>query len=196
MSKSQIGIIEGLLFIAGDEGLELHQIAHVLDITMDEAKELIEKLQAQYEQQDRGLSVVQYGQTFQMTTKKEHAAYYKKFMEQPNHTSLSQAALEALAIVTYKQPITRMEVEEIRGVKSERPLQTLVSKLLIKEIGRAETPGRPILYGTTKEFLDHFGLQTLEELPPLPEKIDDEFAQEEADLFFSKFQETLGETEK
>lgn len=193
MSKSQQGIIEGLLFIAGDEGLELKQIATVLDMTVEEVKKQLEEMQIQYEQQERGLSIIQYGDTFQMTTKKEHAPYYKKLMEQPHHASLSQAALETLAIVTYRQPITRMEIEEIRGVKSEKPLQKLTAKLLIKEVDRAEAPGRPILYGTTKEFLDHFGLQTLEELPPLPEKIDDELEQEEADLFFSKFQETMTE---
>ena len=103
------------------------------------------------------------------------------------HT-LSQAALETLAIIAYKQPITRVEIEEIRGVKTDKPLQTLMSKLLIKEAGRAEKAGRAILYGTTREFLFHFGLSSIKELPPLPDGSEDT-EDEEADLFFEKFQE-------
>lgn len=107
-------------------------------------------------------------------------------MESPHASTLSQAALETLAIIAYKQPITRAEIEEIRGVKTERPLHTLSAKALIKEVGRAEGAGRAILYGTTKEFLDHFGLKNIGELPPLTEK-EEEFNQEEADLFLNRF---------
>jgi len=114
----------------------------------------------------------------------------KKLVESPQTTTLSQASLETLAIIAYKQPITRAEIEEIRGVKTERPLQTLVGKGLVKEVGRLEGPGRPILYGTTKEFLDYFGLKSLDELPPLPEK-NEKDVQEEADLYFGKFQEKI-----
>jgi segregation and condensation protein B len=135
--------------------------------------------------------VIQLAGTYQLGTKKENSPYLKKLVESPHTSTLSQAALEALAIIAYKQPITRAEIEEIRGVKTERPLQTLAGKALIKEIGRAEGTGRAILYGTTKEFLDYFGLRSLEELPPLPEKVDEEFVQEEADLFFEKFQEAI-----
>ena len=112
-------------------------------------------------------------------------------MESPHTTALSQAALETLAIIAYKQPITRIEIEEIRGVKTERPLHTLMAKALIKEIGRAEGTGRAYLYGTTKEFLDYFGLKNIKELPPLPEKVDEEYIQEEADLFFERFQDKM-----
>jgi segregation and condensation protein B len=130
---------------------------------------------------------------FQLTTKKEHAIYLKKLVEAPVNASLSQAALETLAIIAYRQPITRTEIEEIRGVKSERPIQTLISKILIKEVGRAEGTGRAILYGTSKEFLEYFGLKSIDELPPLPDKINEEYEQEEADLFFEKFNETIEE---
>jgi segregation and condensation protein B len=99
--------------------------------------------------------------------------------------------LETLAIIAYKQPITRAEIEEIRGVKTERPLQTLTAKALIKEVGRAEGTGRAYLYGTTKEFLDYFGLRSIAELPALPEKVNEEYVQAEADLFFERFQETI-----
>lgn len=186
-------IVEGLLFIAGDEGLELEQIAHALDLSESMTREVIEKLQKQYESNKRGLAILNYGQVYQMTTKKEHVEYYKKIMEQTNNSSLSQAALETLAIISYRQPITRIEIEEIRGVKSDSSIQNLVSKLLVQEVGRTDSPGRPILYGTTKEFLDHFGLRTLKELPPLSEQIDEMIEEEDTDLFFTKFQETISQ---
>lgn len=186
------GILESLLFAAGDEGLSLKQIAAVLEVEEDKASEIAEELQMDYEQdENRGITIVQMAGVYQLATKKEHAVYLKKLVESPGGGHLSQAALETLAIVAYKQPITRAEIEEIRGVKTERPLHTLSSRALIKEVGRAEGTGRAILYGTTKEFLDYFGLKNINELPPLPEKIDEEEVQDDADLFFEKFQETL-----
>jgi segregation and condensation protein B len=185
-------IIESLLFAAGDEGLSLKQLAEVLEVDELMAGQLLEDLRREYGQdKNRGIVVVELAGTYQLATKKENAAYLKKLVDSPNTSTLSQAALETLAIVAYRQPITRAEIEEVRGVKTERPLATLVSKALIKEVGRAEGTGRAILYGTTKEFLDYFGLKNLEELPKLPDKVEEEFVQEEADLFFEKFQETL-----
>lgn len=185
-------ILESLLFAAGDEGLSLKQIAEVLEVDDLHASEIIENLKQEYESnENRGIMIVQLAGTFQLATKKDNADYLKKLVDSPHTSTLSQAALETLAIIAYKQPITRAEIEEIRGVKTERPLNTLMAKALIKEVGRAEGTGRAILYGTTKEFLDYFGLKNLKELPPLPEKVEDEFVQEEADLFFEKFQETL-----
>ncbi|WP_442594647.1 SMC-Scp complex subunit ScpB [Neobacillus sp. D3-1R] len=186
------GIVESLLFAAGDEGLSLKQISSVLEVDEQIAEDIIQNLQAEYENKNRGISIVELAGTFQLATKKENASYLKKLVEAPSNSSLSQAALETLAIIAYKQPITRLEIEEIRGVKTERPLQTLMSKVLIKEVGRSEGTGRAYLYGTTKEFLESFGLKSLEELPPLPEKFEEDFVQEEADLFFEKFQETMG----
>ena len=184
-------IVEALLFASGDEGLSLKQISMVLELDEQEAVDIMIELAENYKKKDRGIELVQVAGHYQLTTKKEHATYLKKLVESPGSGSLSQAALETLAIVAYKQPITRTEIEEIRGVKTERPIQTLVSKILIKEVGRAEGTGRAILYGTTKEFLEYFGLKSIKELPPLPEKADNEFEQEEADLFFEKFNETL-----
>lgn len=184
-------ILEGLLFAAGDEGLSLKQISDVLEVEQSRAIELIEKLKKEYEEKNRGLQLVEIANTYQLTTKKEHSDYLKKLVESHTSSSLSQAALETLAIIAYRQPITRAEIEEIRGVKTERPLQTLSAKALIKEVGRAEGAGRAILYGTTKEFLDYFGLKTIHELPPLPESVEEDTVGEEADLFFEKFQETL-----
>ncbi|WP_338453228.1 SMC-Scp complex subunit ScpB [Niallia oryzisoli] len=184
------GIIESLLFAAGDEGLTLKQISQVLEIDELLAEQVLHDLITEYnENENRGITLVQLAGTFQLATKKEYSLYLKKLVESPHTTALSQAALETLAIIAYKQPITRIEIEEIRGVKTERPLQTLVAKALIKEVGRAEGAGRAYLYGTTKEFLDHFGLKSIEELPPLPEKVDDDNVQEEADLFFERFED-------
>ncbi|WP_017755636.1 SMC-Scp complex subunit ScpB [Calidifontibacillus oryziterrae] len=186
-------VTEGLLFIVGDEGIDIKQLADVLQISEIMAVELIEGLKCDYEQKSRGIDIVEVAGVYQLTTKREHADYFKRLVESPASSTLSQAALETLAIIAYKQPITRAEIEEIRGVKTERPLATLMSKSLIKEVGRAEGTGRAFLYGTTKDFLEYFGLKALEELPPLPEKIDESEVQKEADLFFEKFQETFND---
>ena len=165
------GIIESLLFAAGDEGLTMKQICEVLEMEEVKAEQLLKELKKEYDKsENRGITLVQMAGAFQLVTKKVHSLYLKKLVESPHTSNLSQAALETLAIVAYKQPITRMEIEEIRGVKTERPLHTLMAKALIKEVGRAEGAGRAYLYGTTKEFLDYFGLKGIEELPPLPEK--------------------------
>lgn len=177
----QKGILEGLLFVSGEEGIYPDQISQVLGITINQVRTLVGQLVEEYASVNRGFTIVQFANAYRLTTKREHAHFYEKLIETPSSNSLSQAALETLAIVAYRQPITRTEIEEIRGVKTEKPIQTLVSRLLIKEIGRAEGTGRPILYGTTKEFMDLFGLKTIEELPPLPEDSD---IVEEADLFF------------
>ncbi|KPL59727.1 SMC-Scp complex subunit ScpB [Rossellomorea vietnamensis] len=186
------GVLESLLFAAGDEGLSLKQVCSVLEIEEQKAKDILEDLKNDYENDsNRGIYIIEIAGTFQLVTKKSNADYLKKLVESPHVSFLSQAALETLAIIAYKQPITRMEIEQIRGVKTERPIQTLTSKGLVKEVGRAEGTGRAFLFGTTKEFLDYFGLKSIEELPPLPDNIEDEFAQDEADLFFEKFQETM-----
>jgi segregation and condensation protein B len=185
-------VLESLLFAAGDEGLSIKQIVEVLEVDEFQAVNIIDQLRKEYEQDERrGVTIVELAGTYQLATKKENAPFLIKLVDAPGTSTLSQAALETLAIIAYKQPITRTEIEEIRGVKTERPLHTLGSKMLIKEVGRAEGTGRAILYGTTKGFLDYFGLRSIKELPPLPEKVSEEFVQEEADLFFEKFQETI-----
>ncbi|WP_152446536.1 SMC-Scp complex subunit ScpB [Bacillus sp. THAF10] len=182
-------IIESLLFAAGDEGLSLKQLSLVLEVDESVVLDILTELKKDYENSNRGITIIELAGAYQLTTKKEHALYLKRLVESPSTQTLSQAALETLAIVAYKQPITRTEVESIRGVKSERPLQTLSAKALIKEVGRAEGTGRAILYGTTKEFLDYFGLKDIKELPPLSDSLED--GDDEADLFFEKFQETF-----
>ncbi|MCT4480081.1 SMC-Scp complex subunit ScpB [Peribacillus sp. NPDC101481] len=185
------GILEALLFAAGDEGLSVKQIASVLEITEYQATDIVESLKEEYISDVRGIQVIEIAGVYQMTTKKEHSDYLKRLVETSSTQGLSQAALETLAIIAYKQPITRAEIDEIRGVKTERPIHTLVTKVLIKEVGRAEGSGRAYLYGTTKEFLDYFGLNSIEELPPLADNSDDSFENGEADLFFEKFQQTI-----
>ncbi len=189
------GIIESLLFAAGDEGLSVKQLAEVMEIDEEQVIEHLHELRKNYEHMDsRGLSLMQISDTYQLGTKKENSLFLKKLVESASTTSLSQASLETLAIVAYKQPVTRSEIEEIRGVKTERPLATLVAKGLVADKGRAEGTGRAKLYGTTKEFLDFFGLKTLNELPPLKETLEDQDATEDSDLFFGTF-EALTEDE-
>lgn len=186
-----LGITESLLFAAGDGGLTLKQLAQVLEVEEFEAAGVIEELQSAYEKEEqRGISLIELAGTYQLATKKEHAPYLKKLVDSTQPQTLSQAALETLAIIAYKQPITRVEIEEIRGVKTESALHTLTVKGLIKEAGRSEGPGRPILYGTTKEFLDCFGLKDLVELPPLSEDLAAS-EQQEADLFFEQFEQVF-----
>ncbi|AVB08186.1 MULTISPECIES: SMC-Scp complex subunit ScpB [Bacillus] len=183
-------IVEALLYAAGDEGLTKKQLVTVLEIEEAELTGIMEEVAAQYKEDDRGIELTEYADTYMLGTKKEFVPYLKKLIEVPSK-GLSQASLEVLAIVSYKQPITRAEIEDIRGVKSERILHSLVSKALLCEVGRADGPGRAILYGTTPVFLEQFGLKTLEELPPLPENAEEDVLQEEADLFFENFNQTF-----
>lgn len=190
-SENWKGIVEALLFASGDVGLSLAQIAFVLDLTDIRVTEMMEQLQEEYQVAERGIQLVEMAGVFQLVTKKEHSDYIKQLVQSTRTHGLSQAALETLAIIAYKQPITKAEIDDIRGVKTERPIHTLVSKALIKEVGRAEGSGRAYLYGTTKEFLDYFGLKTLAELPPIAESADDAEDHEEADLFFRAVQEAI-----
>ncbi|WP_456266899.1 MULTISPECIES: SMC-Scp complex subunit ScpB [unclassified Bacillus (in: firmicutes)] len=183
-------IIEALLYAAGDEGLTRKQLMSVLEVDESVLLDIMSSVKEEYQKQERGIELIEYADSYMLLTKKEHSMYLKKLVETPSK-GLSQAALEVLAIVSYKQPITRSEVEEIRGVKSERVLHSLVAKALLCEVGRADGPGRAILYGTTPTFLEQFGLKALDELPPLPENVEADGVQEEADLFFENFNQTF-----
>lgn len=158
-------ILEGLLFVVGDEGINLEQICDILEIPNNEAKELLKKLKESYEKEDRGIRISYLGDAFKLTTKKEHKEYYKKLISLPESNILSNAALETLAIIAYNQPITRVEVDELRGVSTSQMIRKLVAKGLVKEAGKSTMPGRPNLYKTTSEFLDYFGLSTINDLP-------------------------------
>ncbi|KPN15464.1 MULTISPECIES: SMC-Scp complex subunit ScpB [Bacillus] len=183
-------ILEALLYAAGDEGLTRKQLMSVLEVDESVLLDIMSAVKEEYQKQERGIELIEYADSYMLLTKKEYSIYLKKLVETPSK-GLSQAALEVLAIVSYKQPITRSEVEEIRGVKSERVLHSLVAKALLCEVGRADGPGRAILYGTTPTFLEQFGLKALDELPPLPENVEADGVQEEADLFFENFNQTF-----
>lgn len=180
--------IEGLLFVAGDEGLDAKQLAEVLEQDVRQVTAVLEQMKEEFKSGQRGIQVVEMAGSYQLTTLPEHAPFFERLAYSPSRTSLSQAALETLAIVAYKQPITRVEIEEIRGVKSDRALNTLVAKELIEEVGRAEAIGRPILYGTTKQFLDYFGLKSIEQLPEMDHFGQSGDLEEETRLLFEKLE--------
>ncbi|MFB5675518.1 SMC-Scp complex subunit ScpB [Paenibacillus terreus] len=182
-------IIEGLLFLAGEEGLTVKQIADITEQRSELVTDCLEDMKNDMQKEGRGLQMLKLAGRYQLATLPEHAPYFEKLAYSPARVSLSQAALETLAIIAYRQPITRVEIEEIRGVKSERAIHTLVSKELIEETGRADAIGRPILYGTTKAFMEYFGLGSLDELPQ-PEQFEDtDQLEEETQLLFSKLDE-------
>ncbi|MFK5706431.1 SMC-Scp complex subunit ScpB [Lysinibacillus boronitolerans] len=183
--------IEALLFVVGDDGLTIKQLSQLLGEQEELILQTMNTLREAYEEDlARGITVKEIAGVYQLITKSEFADTIQRLVENPTAQSLSQASLEVLAIVAYKQPITRVAIEDLRGVKCERPIQTLVSRGLIKEVGRSEGTGRAILYGTTKEFLHYFGLNSIEEMPPLPEE-DLADTEQETDLFMTKFQETF-----
>jgi len=159
------GILEGLLFVSGDDGLTLKQIADILECSIEECKNILLELKSSYESEDRGIRISYLGDSFKLTTKKEHKDYYQKLITNPGTNTLSQASLEILAIIAYNQPITRIEIDEMRGVNNTWTIRKLVAKGLIKEVGKSTMPGRPNLYGTTSDFLDYFGLADISDLP-------------------------------
>ncbi|MFD1018545.1 SMC-Scp complex subunit ScpB [Thalassobacillus hwangdonensis] len=182
------GVLEGLLFAAGEEGLSKKALAEIVETDAETTELTLKELEYDYEHDHRGIRLMYAKDVVFLSTKPQHAPYYKKMIATPQASKLSQAALETLAIIAYQQPITRVEIEELRGVKSERAVHTLVVRSMIEEVGRKEGIGRPILYGTTTDFLTYFGLTSLEELPPLPENPSEDI-ESEADLFFDKFKE-------
>lgn len=158
--------IESLLFVSGDP-LTLKDISNALEVSAKTIKEILDEMMNEYDEEKRGIKLISINGEFQLVTKAENSNYIQKLLKKNKRQSLSQASLESLAIIAYKQPITRVDIDEIRGVKSESAMQRLLEKDLIKEVGRLEVPGRPILYGTTEEFLRQFGLRELNELPSL-----------------------------
>lgn len=191
-SKKLLSKIEALLFVVGDEGVSVKQLAVLLETERMDIEAGLSELASMYrENESSGIMLKELAGTFQLTTKPSMSETIKKLVENPTSQVLTAASLEVLAIVAYKGPITRAQIEDLRGVKCERPLQTLVSRALIQEAGRAEGTGRAILYATTKEFLNYFGLNGLNELPPLPEQVNQE-EEGDTDLFFSNFKEEFG----
>lgn len=158
-------VLEGLLFVVGDDGITLSKIASILEIDEIEAEKIINDLSEDYAKDDRGIKISFLGNSYKLTTKIEHKEYYKKMIENEPDNGLSNSALEVLAIVVYNEPITRVEIDKIRGIYSGQMVRKLVAKGMLTEAGRSDTPGRPILYKTTNDFLDYFGLASIDELP-------------------------------
>ena len=180
-------VVEGLLFVVGEDGLTLNQLMDILNTDMESVKQILSNLKEKYEKDDSSIRINFLGNTFKLTTKKEHKEYYQKLLENPESNILTQAALETLAIIAYNEPITRIEVDEIRGVSSSQMIRKLVAKGFVKEVGRSEGIGRPILYKTTSEFLDYFGLSTIADLPKFEDFVSDN--NETTDLYHSKYTE-------
>ena len=189
-------VLEGLLFVVGEDGLTLDQIEDVLEVDEETSKNLIMELKKDYEEESRGLRIDFLGNRFKITTKFEHKEYYQKLLENPETNFLSQAALETLAIIAYNEPITRVQVDAIRGVSSVSIVRKLVAKGFIKEVGRSDIPGRPILYETTHEFLDYFGLASIDDLPNIDDimkNVEDGEKDENPDLYTSRYIEEAEE---
>ena len=162
-------IVEGLLYIVGEDGVKKEAIAAAIDKSIEDTEVILENIQRKYAQEIYGIELVGYGSNYKFISKKSVYPYAQELFHNAKANTLSQAALETLAIIAYKQPITRVEIEELRGVGADMMLRKLEARNLIREAGRSEAPGRPILYEVTEEFMDSFKLYTLNELPDLPE---------------------------
>jgi segregation and condensation protein B len=163
------GIVESLLFVS-QEPLSLQRLVTVIgDVTKAEVSEALGMLEEELGKQGRGIRLVEVAGGFRLVTKQEYAPWIKRLDKSKSTAKLSRSALESLAIIAYKQPIVKAEIEEIRGVETSGVVRTLLERKLVRIVGRKEVPGRPIMYGTTKYFLEHFGLNDLSQLPPLRE---------------------------
>lgn len=183
-TKKLQGAIEAILFTMGNS-VELSRIAATIEEDEETTREIIHRMIQQYDEEDRGIQIIELDDSYQMCTKKEMYEYLIKIAKQPKRCVLSEVQLETLSIVAYKQPISRLEIEKIRGVKSDYAVNKLVEYGLIEECGRLDVPGHPIVFGTTEEFLRRFSIQNLDELPSLaPEQVETfkEEAEEEAEL--------------
>lgn len=168
MGGTLSGRIEAILFVAG-EAVRVEDLSKALNVSVREIETELVHLRDEYDFHQRGFTLKRFGHQVQLATRALYSTDVVHLLQPVQKQSLSQAAMETLAVVAYKQPVTRAEVEQIRGVKCDYSLQSLMNKELIMEVGRKEALGRPILYGTTENFLAHFGLTNLEDLPPLPE---------------------------
>ena len=166
-------ILEAILFVAG-EPVAVSDLAQALEVREMEIMHAVEALERECER--RGVTVRRYGDHLRMETRAEYAPYVERLLQPVQRQTLSQTAMETLAVIAYRQPVTKGEVEQVRGVKCDYSVQSLLHKGLIREAGRKEALGRPILYATTDRFLEHFGISDIRELPPLPdaqEKVDE-----------------------
>ena len=171
--------IEAILFACGTPA-ELTKIAQALEIKEEKDEELLKSLMEDYSNRKSGIKIVRLGKSYQMCTEKEYAEVIRTVLDLRRNSPLSQAALEVLAIIAYNQPVTKAFVEQIRGVDCSGVVSSLVARELIEEKGRLELPGRPLIYGTTENFLRCFNVSDVSELPPFPQKNNDEENSEES----------------
>lgn len=181
-------VLEGMLFIVGDEGTTIKDMSNVLGIGEEEVKELLLELKKDYEDSNRGLRISYLGNAFKLTTKEEHKEYYEKLVTETKTTNLSNAALEVLAVIAYNEPITRLEIDEIRGVNSSQIVRRLLARGFIKTCGKKDIIGKPNLYKTTNDFLDYFGLSSKDDLPDIVYQSKEE--NDNGDLYESRYKET------
>ena len=174
MNENYKAIIEGILYVVGDDGIKLEQLAQTIDKSLEECEKYLEEIKGEYDTNEKGIELVCYGGSYKFVSKEEIYPYIQKLFRDIKPNTLSQSALETLAIIAYKQPITRIEIEELRGVGADMMLRKLLARNLIKEAGRSDAPGKPILYEVTEEFMDSFKLKDLAELPDLPKFGSDE----------------------
>lgn len=182
--KKAEAIIEAILFTMG-ESVELSKLALALEMKETEVKEIVLNMKKQYEKANRGISIIELDGSYQMCTNPELYEYLIKVAKAPRKYVMSDTLLETLSIIAYKQPITRLEIEKIRGVSCDHAVNRLVEFNLVQELGRLDAPGRPLLFGTTEEFLRTFGVKSLEELPIInQDKVEDfkQQAEEEVEL--------------
>ena len=175
------GRIEAILFVAGAP-VRVEERAKALNVTVRQVENELAKLRDEYDFNQRGFTLKRFGHQVQLATRALYATDVVHLLQPVQKQSLTQAAMETLAVIAYKQPVTRAEVEQVRGVKCDYSVQSLMKKELIMEVGRKETLGRPILYGTTENFLAHFGLSTLDDLPPMPEIPTEDKPDEDVDV--------------
>lgn len=191
---NDLAMIEAILFVAGDDGLTLEELSKITDKPLDTMAVLIEDLAIRYHNdEESGILLIETANKFQIVTKKEYAGAIKRYAQSPFSQTLSRPLLETLAIIAYRQPVTRIEIEDIRGVQVTSNLQKLKTRQLIEEVGRLDKPGKPLLYGTTSYFLDYFGINSIDELPELANIDNDE---EISDLFYKNFQQSFDNQEQ
>lgn len=177
-----ISVLEGLLFVAGDDGISLEEASYILELERSAVRQLLDELKKRLEDENSGLELLLTASHYKLVTKASLKSYIEKYAVSPYSSQLSQASLETLAIIAYKQPVTRVDIESIRGVQSSGSIQKLLLRDLIEEAGRLETPGRPKLYKTTAYFMDYFGLESLDALPDASDLFD--LDSEEANQLF------------
>ena len=177
-----ISVLEGLLFVAGDDEITLEEASYILELERSAVRQLLDELKKRLEDENSGLELLLTASHYKLVTKASLKSYIEKYAVSPYSSQLSQASLETLAIIAYKQPVTRVDIESIRGVQSSGSIQKLLLRDLIEEAGRLETPGRPKLYKTTAYFMDYFGLESLDALPDASDLFD--LDSEEANQLF------------